>query len=378
MMRPVPRRGLPSLAQMWGGGVTGSACGKGLLAISTALHEFNERRYFSAAPVSGIYKRLNEMHDHRFAASVREALAQTANESGLDRLDCEAFDCTTAVEITTGRMVEVPTLLVSLRNHGKAHDFFPVNDSSGSAGHRLPENCYAAAVLEFVERQGLIAAWLSKRVERPIVIDCAPQCFAAETEMAISVLTSRGRIHLADISMGWPVHSCLAMFEATRGGCVRFAIGVAANLNAKIAIAKSIHELWQAYYHMEMMKTGRQWKKNRLEENYLAGNDAHSITGFGIDLDKRGPGREALISWANEPSAQLGELVGALGKISDNIAYFTSSIGWENQLLFYGVVKSPDFYLHLDVGRAINLRNRFALQAGIYPGATHPTSIPFA
>lgn len=380
MIRPIARRGLPPIVQAWRGNCVGSAAGDGLNAIYTASNEFEERQYFSS-PMHASRRRLADLRDQQFARSLRIALAQTANFAGFERLESEEFECVPAVEITTGRLIEIPAVLVSLGYHGKTHDIVPLNDSSGSAGHKTPDACYSAALLEFVERQSLIAAWLGKKPERSIIMGEAPGLFSSDAEAAISAMTSRGRIHLVDISTGWPVHCCLAMFEASDDKHVQFAVGVSAKWGAMAAIEKSIYELWQAYYHLELMLNGSMGKRNRLEENYFRGNRTSSVSGFGIKKKKTYNAyqeRDALCRWLNEPNDNLAALVKSLGRVSSNIAYFTGAAGRGAGLGYYGTVKSPDFYLHLDVSRSINLINRFAIVCGI-PYRTPPRGpIPFA
>ena len=206
--------GSPVLAQVTRRDVAGTAVGAGAEIVNNAYHEFNERAWFKIGPRAASRCTLRESRDQAFAGALTEMLVQTARPAGLSMIETTNFDMVTAVELTTGRLVDVPIGLIGLGHFGEFHEMVPISDSTGSAGHETPELCLQAALLEFVERQGFLAAWFAASHRSIVTLSERPRLFARDVENAIETMMRCGVVHLCDISMGWPHHAFVAVFEA--------------------------------------------------------------------------------------------------------------------------------------------------------------------
>jgi hypothetical protein len=370
---PRLRRGQALVAQASRFSCTGTGVGVGEAAALTAYYEFRERRHFTAHIRSTHRTSLADMEDRRFARCLAAALRQTSGAQA-EGLDSYPFAVVPGVELTTGRLVEVPLMMTTLRDSGTDNRFMPATDSSGMAVHAVPQQCLSGALLEFLERQCLLAAWLTGACQSYVELRSVPDEVGNGLRENLAALMARGRVYVVDISLNFSACAFLALYEADTPSRIMFASGVSAKLDPVTALNKALVELWQGYCHMDLLTGRMQWEPDRLEKNYLAANGKGTAALFGLRPEFEGNLGQLL----GRVPASVDRVIKELSAITDNLAYVVGAEGDAADLLHFGRVVSPDCFLHMDVTKPLNRVNKFAEAYGI----TYPDEgcrpIPFA
>lgn len=365
----------PRTISVAGAVMTGSAAGWGAGAARGAYGEFFERNHFMlnvtvdhVAPLSDCGQALSESLIQLF-----DQVKKVKNEP----TDI-AWRLAKATNLLSGAAVYYPVSLISLFNDSqKELDFLPHSDSTGCAAHNTKAMATYKGMMEMLERQSMVAAWLLRKPVRtidPSVILSVPMF----EEMGKKLLGS-GEIKIYDLAHGLPGYGLfITYFSRSSKDKVQYAVGCAFELSCEAALQGALEELWQDYYYLycsdaiaERMKhvPGISYNHAHMADNT---QETRQLIPFGEQKEAEIKNYDAVCqlkkySW--------DEVLNSLKKISTQVICYH----YHDVMRDLHVVKvhSPDFFLHMSLEQKNNLVNKYAQSIGIDPDTAVLGRIPF-
>jgi len=368
----------------------------GNMGLSTAYNldsrkamvgEFIERQYFSSFHTGKISGLLKENTSSNLYQSLLCLLEQTS-ERTTAYLDSYEFDLSPCLNLFEGRKEYIPSVLFSLGNHKDAH-LVPHRDSCGSSSHLCPDKALNVALLEFVERQCLLASWLFNRCSFLITTDPIQDLQHSDPRIRfIKDLSMVGNIYLADISLGLSGYVVLAVFSSFSSEAhVQFSIGCAAALKPMDAVIKALVEMYQSYVLMMGMHSSvdktlyerERHKHMKLARNFGDRNDTKTVDDFGFFTTK-GIKAQKLRDYIASPPLEVEDILIGLRSISENLLYYTNSFAYGNHVHIVSKIFNPDFYVIMDNEGKINFTNKYSsfLNIDINAMSNKLKPLPFA
>lgn len=333
-------------------------------AAAIATFEWFERAAFRRSKLSTARKPLDQLEDVGFRTALISALKQTTIGDP-ETVATHAFETDTAIDLSSGRVLEVPRILVSLDGVSGDSQHLPFTDSSGSACHQSWKACLRSAVSEFAERQCLCANWLTKKSNAVCDLVHNDRGSLPSCRTIIDFLLRSGVVRIFDISFDLKSYVYLTVFSSHRGDAkVKYACAAACKQSSTEALEKAFIELYQAYYYMSCLLDEDFAAHSGLDEDYRAANSRDTIELFGA-----GSNKATLRQLVAQPSFDADDLISSVTKVSDKIAYFSRVASLRGKNMYFGRLVSPDFFLHMSLGKRCNIDNRFARNCGVDPHA---------
>lgn len=150
-----------------------------------------------------------------------------------------------------GSPVWVPAILVYLFFRGGREHFFAQGTSNGLAASTTKEDAGLRALLELVERDAFMSAWITARSGERIVLDETLEHELAEVLEMVESLGANVELYaLPDCAVGTAV-LCLALGDGVHYPGVT--IGLSADLDPRRAVRQAILELAQTGCHLRRM-----------------------------------------------------------------------------------------------------------------------------
>ena len=341
------------------------------------LGEFIERQYFSSFHTGKTSGLLKEKASPNLYHSLICLLKQTSGKDAA-YLDNYEFDLSSCVNLFEGRKEHIPSVLLSLGKH-KDEQLVPQRDSCGSSSHVCPDQALNVALLEFVERQCLLASWLSKLCRFLIKIESTQDLESLDANIRfIRDLSMVGNVYLADISLGLSGYVVLAAFSAFSSDAhVQFSVGCAAALKPMDAVVKALVEMYQSYVlmmgmHSKADKTLYARERHnhmKLATNFGDRNDTKTIEDFGF-FTRHGTVVKKLQDYIVLPPLETEDILTGLRTISENLLYYTNSFAYGDHIHIVSKVFNPDFYVIMDNGGKINFANKYSTFLGVDTNVT--------
>mgnify|MGYP000850849565 FL=1 len=172
-------------------------------------------------------------------------------------------------------------------------------DTSGLAFHTYKEEAFNNAILEFCERQSIIAHWKYGTPAKEILI---PEGIAIPKNL------SNGDIYIREISIFPHVYVVLALY--TSNGFIKYAAGASAETSLHNAIGKAMRECAQGYLLMEdNVQRSAQGKKlmDDIQKNYIKYNNSTTI-------NKWPPANGAILNIQKSSRGSIDDILHFLGE----------------------------------------------------------------
>jgi ribosomal protein S12 methylthiotransferase accessory factor YcaO len=246
-----------------------------------------------------------------------------------------------AFNLSTGRRAAVPEALVYLNNRESPASAFPTTDSSGTACHATFDAALDAALLEFAERQSLIAGW---RLRAPAVVEDMPSSMLSSP--TLRQLAQAGTFTVVRPGVFDNCAVAVVMWTATEcpENTVRYCIGASAGWSDAEAMDGAVQECEQAYWNMAYnarFERIRSAAFDEIQRSYLLGNATSTADRWAW---RRIEPPERARSAEHAPGALLDEICG-------RTAHLYLAYGWLRVLEgdFHIVrVVSPDYFLSMN------------------------------
>lgn len=351
---PIPLRFLP------GGMVIkdaednlGHSSAYGPAVVQSALGEYFERQHFrgfpdEALPVSS--KTLATFGDAWCKVSASLRGRATAVSDFKDTAWVDAF------QIQTGEPTQVPAALVF---HGaqpkQDRAVFPRSDSCGGAVSATMDRSFRGAILEFCERQALIATWCGAHQYHSTVDIKFLFSISANTQKLIKTIQRMGELHILNLSVGFDCHCLLAILRGSgRTAGIFYSAGLAANLSLTEAAERAINELWQStcflIWAYEANNNHSMQTLDRYLKNFHAASREDTWKKFDFSTHKE---RHNL----KTKDFDISALIRSITNISPNV-FATYDLSKDKKLAFCKIV-SPDFFTTMELKPNSNWNNHF-------------------
>lgn len=375
-----PRLGSPTNVGVEGEEI-GNAVGFGEAPYRAALGELAERRHFAGGvPVDSIGS-IGEVDAPDLREALRKALAQTSGMA-VEQMDAMRIGFTRCRRLGGLDSASLPHCLISLGRPGNRSngELLPARDTSGCAVHCTPGEAIAGALREFVERQTLLAAWMSR--EAATELEGLDRIVASLRGAAGAwrLLSEIGKVTCFRLDAGLHAPVVFCMFEAASAdAAVQFACGMGSHWSGAAALEKGILELWHTFVStpIKMKEADRPNSRlHRLDKHFLTFNH----TGARARVRLIGPAVERIDAEAylSQRDVRQDEVVERVLAVSREVYVYSGVEPMGSQLLIAARVVSPDFFLHVDPSRSLNVVNAFTKRLKICGDAIDrsPTCLP--
>lgn len=246
-----------------------------------------------------------------------------------------------AFNLSTGREVLIPEAVVYLNNWASPASAFGTTDSSGTACHGTFDAALDAALLEFAERQSLIAGW---RLRASAVMEEMPlSSFSSPT---MRQLAQAGRFTLVRPAVFENCAVAVVVWTATEcpENQVRYCIGASAGWSDGEAVDGAVQECEQAYWNMAYNARFERIRSagfDEIQRAYLRGNTTATADCWGWRRieppDRARPRRytaDALLDEICRSTSQLYAVSGWL-RVHDGLFHVARLV-------------SPDYFLSMN------------------------------
>lgn len=356
-------------------GYNGGAVGHGTMTVRSALCELIERSHFFSLTKGRCRRTLSHAFAEECAASFETAFRQTAAPPHSDAVARHAFEMLPAVNLFDGTDTFLPLVAVSLAN-ASDDPYLPYRDSTGCACHFDPDHALDGALMEFYERQCLVASTLLGRCRSVIAIDGLGGMNAPLKRLPTSLL-EMGEIRLAEIGLHPGAYVVLATYEGRQGAPVRFSVGCAAHFDPVRAVEKALAEVLQGHvffgYRDYMLRTGRVPPVEDVDIDAENATDTWRAFSF-----FREPPTIDLKEFARAPRGARADLLASLRAIGPNLLAYRGAAEVEGRIMCFYKVVSPDYPLTRRIEHPYNTNNPFFASLGLTgDGRPYHRRIPF-
>ncbi len=352
----------------------GGSTGTGITLPVKAFSEFFERNHlFTQVPVDRQGK-LSSIKPASFANKLKKLCKESSNAE--ESLDEHMFSLTRVYHLNSHEPQDYLYNSISLKGTSKDYPYFRFTDSCACAAHPEKEAALHNSLMEFVERQALLASWSSKTVRYAI----NPELLRTLTpyRQLVDNLLENGHLHIYENGIGLPGHTVIMFYFAkSSDDLVQYSIGSSSGLSLQEALTSALVELYQCYsflYNAECSeglqdKAGAGYHVKFLQCNH---QETREIIPF---LKQSAPFTlTSLDELANFPAVSYEDVRNAICEFSSDVYYYHHH---EPALkLHFTKIMSPDYFAHMALQR-VSFDNAFAKSLGIDKEHAYLEPIPF-
>ncbi|WP_390955506.1 YcaO-like family protein [Pseudomonas moorei] len=341
----------------------GSGIGNGSSSIKAALGEYFERRHFYMEVKSDVVGHLNYSLANIEAEKFAFAFAQT-NEGGLvfEQALNHSYNLTRVSRVSDWSDCYIPTACISL-NYNKIESentIYPLRDTCGCSFHWRFEEAVFGSIKEYLERQFLAKFWLTKQCARLVSVDDVRLALRQSGACSVyEALSKSGEVTIIDVSdAAYPGLCLLAVYgQKDKTRHVKYCAGISYAETLKAALEKSLYELWQTYRFIDLFQaTGGNVAE--IEDSYLryflscnAYETYQEITD--VEFNK-------VVVPDSLPDFSLQNFLTVLNKRQVDGYLYVNYLAISNELYYFCKFISPDFFLHMNNSRGINILNKYS------------------
>lgn len=380
-----PSLGLPANVGLYSE-EAGNSVEFGEAAYAVALGEYLERQhFFNFVPVDAVGT-LQRQCAPQLTASLVRAFEQTAHASSRPRINDHEFELVHATDLLSGQKTLIPRCVVALThdNDRPDADIFPIRDTSGCAVHCSPEASLDATLREFAERQTLVAAWCLGQSRAEITGLSGFYRGRRRTQAAYDHLAAAGYVRLLWLDAGLSGYCIFAFFVAYRQTDIaKFACGMSYHYDPMLAAEKALLELWHTYVSVPRKIEDANMpdsRVDRLDQYLLAFNGcdaADRLRFYRAAHPGHCLGTLPVDAFVAQSTSNRADLIRSVSEISPCLSWYTNSMVLRGSLLIFSRIISPDFFLHIDPSKSLNLRNSFSDSLNIDWSQFDFSPIPF-
>lgn len=352
----------------------GGATGIGASLPKKAYGEFFERNHFFTSVKTTSYKTLSEIEPLAYRLQL-EQLCSFDDELQFRK---HAFAFTTVYNLFDQAECDYFVNAISLNGNRDDSAFLKFTDSCACASHPVMTRALHCSLMEFLERQALVGAWLTKRyryaIEPQVLLDCTPYQSLCDT------LLENGQLYIYEINNNLPGYTVLLFYFAdSKKDTVRYAVGAKSALCLKTALNGALEELYQCYAFLYNGESTKNQLANKAGSGYHVAfqqfnrDETKNIIPF-LTIKPQETIND--ISALNAmPQVTTEAALGALGAISKNIYYYHEydpALG-----LHFTKVLSPAFFAHMSLHRRLNFDNDYAKHLKLDKDKIYTARLPF-
>ena len=324
-----------------------------------AIGEFLERMHFRDDVAIHAAGRLLDINPPELGKKFLDALTQLSGVARR-RVEQHCFELTRVFECAVGEWTFAPRALLSL---GVSTDraFVPISDSCGSACGRNRNMARANAMLEFIERQRLVASWLAQKAEVELIVD-ESEVSLGDGAGLLSMMRRSGVVRFIEPIGELPGYVVVAIYLSERRGskasCV---IAASASLTPASAIQKAVAELWQGFFWLSIFRHSTPQSGGELMMQRFLQNNVES--GFRVfEPWFCGVTRERASEYVKRVPLEAGQIMEWIrGRSAMRLLRYEARDGGIHYAKFFG----PDFFLHMQTDQGLNVKCGYASACGL-------------
>ncbi len=357
--------------------VPAAASGRGESAEIKARGEIAERKHFMLDVKTDVEAKIADYNSDE----ITEKLFNLINQIKITNKDPRehSFELVKLQQMQNAEPCYCPKALIALGNRRETDiRYAPFVDSCGSACHITLEQARLGALLEFIERQGLVGAWLSKRYHHRI--DPQAVCYLPENHLLAERFLDSGNLYLFDLANNLPGYAVIVFFISKSSlDRVQYSVGMSGGATPTQALQKAFNEMWHTYLYMYTAVGNDNLKDNVGDTvNYLlqlVNYNSVAAAREAIVFDLDGTDFIKADDFYALPDFTVPEMVAELATVSDSLFEYQ---GHDKKTeLFFSKIFSPDFFLHMGTDNKLNYDNVYGRSLGIDVNTVSKVAIPF-
>ncbi len=356
---------------------SGIGGGFGPRGVQAAYGEFIERSHFYLSIPADIKDEFRQHNHETFTQSLCHMINQL-KETDSDP-STHQFNLTKVKNVFNDEVAYLPTVLFTLAFFDSAdRKFIPFMDSCGAAVHISFEKARDSSLLEFIERQALVASWMTRQYKHKIDADVLLK-IPHYSRLAEQLLNS-GEVHVFDLSVGLPGFVIMVLyFSHSIEDSVQYSIGISAGFSPLEALTKALNELWLDYSFLytsfavwgkvEKVPDGKKYTIRHLEDNNV--EKTKKIMSYDLTAASDMTAEDFL----KLPKITTSDALASIRTISDQVFLYHKNDPRGDY--HYTKIISPDFFLHMSVSDKLNIDNLYFKKLGYDPNNLYRHVIPF-
>lgn len=370
-----PMRHYPNNLRLSNAIDSGSSCHYDDSIFARAKGEFLERMHFYAEVKHDLIGHYSDLNKQEVVDSLGLLFSQIKNTD--EDSQNSVFHLNHVENIINNESAYLPSIFFSMGNH--YHDerrFAPFIDTCGQSAHVDPSSALDSALLEFIERQAMLAAWLTESYTEKIDID-NDVLLGVYSEM-LNTLNNNGELICLNISGVFPIPVVMLLyFSKSQSDIVQYSVGAAASYTTREAFTKALLELWQTYQfvYFNSMDTLPSSARFFYLKRFLQFNNIHTKDLFHFNSDTKNT--VSLSSYLARAESRREILLADLTAISTSIYQYRAEVGYDGANYYYSKIFSPDFYLHINTVYKFNHINKYSQKLNIVPHYLEKGCLPF-
>lgn len=355
----------------------GGGTGKGLDLIRKAYGEYLERHhFFTAVPITA-KKQLINIKPPLLAQKLISLCQQI--QSSTDDCSTHSFYLTSVYNLINQSISYYPYNAISLNSKKSDAYFLGFNDSCACAAHSSKEAALNNSLREFLERQALLGSWMASAYRYTINPDVLK--FMTPYTHLIEKLLDNGELYIFENGINLPAYSILIFyFSKSKQDLVQYSVGGSAGFSLVEALNSALEELWQCFTFQYNVKNAASLEDKAGSAYHLNFQQCNHVdTKKIIPFLKNSRTDTFKLNTAEEitqlKSFTFEEIINTLAGISTEIYYYHHHDPYMG--VHYSKIVSPDFFIHMDVEKPINLNNAYAKTIRLTKENAYRIKIPF-
>lgn len=352
----------------------GGSTGTGVNLPVKAFSEFYERNHLFTQVRKHREGRLNSVKPVAFREKlIKLCRKPTQEEADIDRHE---FSLTQVYHLFNDEPQDYFYNAISLRGNKKDQPYLRFTDSCACAAHPVKQEAIYCSLMEFIERQALLASWASKQVRYEINPELLRSLSVYTT--LVDNLLENGNLHIYENGIGLPGYTIIMFYFAkSRDDLVQYSIGSSSGLTLKEALNSALVELYQCYsflYNAECSdgledKAGAGYHLKFQQCNHP---EIREVIPF---LEQQAPKMiNTLEELKQYPAVTMKEVLSELKSFSEDFYYYHH---YDPGLkLHYTKILNPDYFPHMSL-QHVSFDHAFAKSLGLNKENAYLEAIPF-
>lgn len=350
------------ISDAWNQG--GSGVGNGTRALRSAVGEFYERRHFYRDVVPDLTGGLDYSLEKVEISKFIQAFTQTHKQNVVQpNLTSHQYNLSQVFRASNLSSCHIPTACIALSTTRTEteNSIYPLRDTCGCAFGWHPEQAIFGSIKEFLERQFLTRFWLTGECIKIIEPLTASSALAGTcTEMLCKALMLSGELSFIDLSdIEYSGVCILAVYgHKSSQHNVQYCAGMAYAATSKLAMEKSLLELWQTYRFIDSFIATEQ-KTEEIRDSYLK----HFLLSNNYDTYRTITSVHSNASASPSPFQQPLRLKSLLTDLTKHQALgyiYLKMIPAGDHFGYCSKFISPDFFIHMNNSQNFNLNNLYS------------------
>jgi len=265
---------------------------------------------------------------------------------------------------------------LSLYGVEKDKPYLTITDSCGCAAHPLKNGALDNSLMEFIERQALLASWTKNDFR--FSINPTLLFNFTEYDSMLRDLLDNGDIFIFENNLNLPGYTVMMFyFSHSASDIVQYSVGSSSGSNIKDCLNSALIELYQCYsflYNTECSSGLADKAGSTYHLKFQQCNNLETKDKIPFFKQTSKPSIDTIEDLNNLKKYNVDEMLEQLKLFSENIFYYQT---YDKSLkLHFTKIMSPDYFPHMPL-KYLEFNNKFAKSFGLTKENAYLMDIPF-